>query len=187
MSERVPSMLARLWGLAGGRPEDPSCDWNATFDPVGLILHAPPRRAEYWCTPMNTITFAGTGGDGVHYGLLSIDGAVTDFSPVVMTVPMSDTPNMIVGANLKEFLALGCRFGYFALEQLVYARDATIEELELGRYDPDASAAELALLAKLSREFALVPWQRPRARLDELKVGYLDKLVVQPLVPEHAS
>ena len=116
------STLQQLWDLAGGDPDDTSCDWNGTFDPVGLVLLAPPRNEGYWCTPTNSLTFAITGGDGVHYGLMAINGEFTDLSPVVMTVPMCDTPNKIVGANLKEFLALGCRYGYFALEQLVYRK-----------------------------------------------------------------
>ncbi len=45
------------------------------------------RNFGYWCTPSNSITFATTGGDGVHYGLLDIGSGFNDESPVVMTVP----------------------------------------------------------------------------------------------------
>jgi hypothetical protein len=53
--------VATLFKLAGnqGRPDD----WNDYFDPIGLILQIPPKREDYWCTPLNALTFARTGGD----------------------------------------------------------------------------------------------------------------------------
>lgn len=168
MSIVISSTLQKLWILAGGDSTDAGSDWNETFDPVGLILLAPPRNYGYWCTPLNSLTFATTGGDGVHYGLLSTNGAFTDFAPVVMTVPMCDTPNMIVAANLKEFLALGCRFGYFGLEQLVYDRYATLQELDLTRFDAEAGQRERVLLQRIASAFNLEPWATPERRLEEL-------------------
>ena len=62
--------VATLFKLAGnqGRPDD----WNDHFDPIGLILQIPPKREDYWCTPLNALTFARTGGDGTHYSLASV-------------------------------------------------------------------------------------------------------------------
>lgn len=37
-----------------------------------------------------------------------------------MTVPASGGQSVVVGADLFEFLSLGARRGYFALEQLAY-------------------------------------------------------------------
>ena len=99
--------------MANADPEDPSADGDITFEPAGLLLFAPPRRNCYWCTPVNSITFATTGGDGTHFGWLDIRGLAPDFAPIVMSVPMSDSPNLLVGANMREFLSLGCKFGYF--------------------------------------------------------------------------
>ncbi len=178
MTTQLPSTLLQLWKLTGGDPDDERCDWNSVFDPVGLILRAPPRNESYWCTPTNTLTFAVTGGDGVHYGLLSVNEEFTDFSPIVMTVPMCDTPNIILGANLKEFLALGCRYGYFALEQLVYQREETIRKLESARYDVEAEERELVLLKKIASAFALNPWTNPAQRLIELERTFAPSLLL---------
>lgn len=143
-------------------------------------MRAPPRNEGYWCTPTNSLTFATTGGDGVHYGLLSINSEFTDLSPVVMTVPMCDTPNTIVGANLKEFLALGCRYGYFALEQLVYDKDATLKELELARFDPEYAQHERDLLQRISSTFNLKPWQNPAERLQQLQARFAPEVQLPP-------
>jgi hypothetical protein len=183
----LPKTLLRLWELAGGDPFDSSCDWNRAFDAAGLILLAPPRRFEYWCTPLNSLTFATTGGDGVHYGLLDVNGEFTDFSPVVMTVPMCEAPNTIVGANLKEFLALGCRYGYFSLEQLVYQRAQTLEELSRRRANPVGTPEERSLLDRLSSEFGLQPWLDPEHRLLELHAAFLGSVQQSPLSHDDAA
>ena len=180
MSVCGSTVLEQLWKLAGGDPTDAGSDWNDTFEPVGLILLAPPRSFGYWCTPVNSVTFATTGGDGVHYGLLSTNGDFSDFSPIVMTVPMCDTPNTIVGANLKEFLALGCRYGYFALEQLVYDRRSTLHKLELARLDPEAGQDERVLLQKLVTAFNIKPWATPAQRLDELHSLFASTIQLPP-------
>lgn len=176
MSVIHPSTLLQLWNITGRNLNDEGPDWNSFFDPIGLILLAPPRNYGYWCTPINSLTFAVTGGDGVHYGLLDVNGEFTDFSPVVMTVPTCDTPNTIVGANLREFLSLGCRFGYFALEQLVYQREDTLRELTLGRFDPEQGEDESRLLNNLTKAFNLKPWAAPRHRLEELEAVFGPRL-----------
>jgi hypothetical protein len=108
--------LDLLLRLAGARRDRrASEDWCDYFEPAGLILQIPQRSA-YWCTPLNALTFARTGGDGTHYSLVTAPGTDLAHRPVVMTVPMSDDPNVIVGEDLRDFLALGCRFGYLGLE-----------------------------------------------------------------------
>ena len=173
---RLPATLERLWNLAGGDPRDSEADWNATFDPVGLILLAPPRNFGYWCTPTNSTTFATTGGDGVHFGWVGLPIQDVDFWPIVMTVPMWDSSNLIVGASLREFLALGCRFGYFSLEQLVYDFPNTVAILRSGEFDEEAGGTERALLARLTSEFSLVPWPDPESRLQALQEQFSSAL-----------
>lgn len=85
-------------------------------------------------TPRNSVTFASTGGDGVHYGFLLRGSAIDEGSPVVMTVPMADQPNRVVGRDLRHFLGLGMRSGYFALEQLQYDFEATVAALDRGDF-----------------------------------------------------
>jgi hypothetical protein len=181
MNNKIPPTLLQLWKFAGNDSSASNSDWNLTFDPIGLILLTPPRNYGYWCTPTNSLTFATTGGDGVHYGLLATNGEFTDFSPVVMTVPMCDAPNTIVGANLREFLALGCRFGYFALEQLIYRRKETLLDLKNARFGPEIGIRERGLLVQLASAFEVLPWTNPEQRLSELDVLFTSTLQLSPI------
>src|SRR5262245_8847283 len=57
-------------------------------------------------SPVNATMFAGAGGDGVHFSVLNVASGDSGAAPVVMTVPMAfDSPNHIVGGDLREFLA----------------------------------------------------------------------------------
>jgi len=176
----LPALISDLWQLAGGDPQDPSCDWNTAFDPIGLILFAPPRHGGYSCTPANGVTFATTGGDGVHYSWLVDPEIGLDFAPVVMTVPMCDTPNLVVGANVREFLCLGCRFGFFALEQLIYQRQNTLDELASKSVPRDATAEERQLLRRITDAFNLQPWEAPKERLAALQERFAPLIVLAP-------
>jgi hypothetical protein len=49
----------------------------------GTILYDPGM------TPINSVAFATTCGDDVHFGLLAVEGKCGDSSPIVMTVPMA--------------------------------------------------------------------------------------------------
>src|SRR4051812_10143774 len=69
----------------------------------------------YESTPTNTVTFATTGGDGVHFGLLT-DARLSE-QPIVMTVPMV-SKNIILADTLDEFFGLGFYNGWLPLEQL---------------------------------------------------------------------
>jgi hypothetical protein len=64
---------------------------------------------KYDCTPLNTVLFAFTGSNGVHFSYLEIE---KDISPIIMTVPTNwgNTPyayNVILAHNMDEFLGLG--------------------------------------------------------------------------------
>ena len=163
----------------------------ATLSDVGLILLRPPERA--WCddTPKNGHIFAHTGGDSVHFCLLEVAGGLTEESPVVMVVPCnSDAPRLVVGDTLRDFLSLGCTIGYFFLEQLVYDFDRTLGYLfdydaftrhnyfgaEPPEDDLEDLAARRALLAALSREFALTPWPDARARFAALQTKWAHQM-----------
>jgi hypothetical protein len=122
----------------------------------------------YECTPTNTITFACTGGDGVHFGLLLRDNTP---GPVVMTVPMNfDNANVIVGGDLREFLSLGCCTGFFGLEQLTYDRRDAIEWIAAAE-SPEVDGAD-ELLRRLRASLALRPWASIERRLSELDVDF---------------
>lgn len=121
-----------------------------------------------WCTPRNSLTFASTGGDGTHFSFLLIGGALNDESPIVMTCPASsDRPNMIVGANLRDFLCLGMHCGYFVLEQLLYSR---------GKYDVRESdhitPTYRRVLDFLVERLSLTPWLDVADRLQALEYEF---------------
>ena len=168
--------LDTLFALAGntGSPED----WNAYFDPIGLILQIPPKSEGYWCTPRNSLTFARTGGGGTHYSVMSLGGVARAEKPIIMTVPMSDDPNVVVGENLRDFLALGCRYGYFGLEGLVHQPEETLAALARGEFDSEVGEDDVGLLRHLSDTFGLRPWANPSKRLAELKKKYHPQLEV---------
>ncbi len=140
------------------------------------------RNMGYESTPINSITFAETGGDGVHFSLVQLHDVVSEDSPVVMTVPMQpDKPNIVVGSNLFEFLCLGSQIGYFPLEQLAYDQRTTIRWIRDPRvyfeqeYGTDVS--ELAeLLNLLAVEFNLRSWDSVEQHLNDLQTQYLPLL-----------
>lgn len=145
----------------------------SSFGEIGLYLCPNFDYPPYASTPRNAATFASTGGDGVHFGFLfggEFDGVE---APIVMTVPMNfDLPNVIVGGSLEEFLSLGCRTGYFSLEQIVYDPKNTILELQTGEHYPDMTEEEIKLLTLIFDEFGSKPWQNPEERLEQLRSEY---------------
>jgi hypothetical protein len=167
--------LRALWQLTEIKFDSDAPKWNGYFDPIGLILHGQlenPENYSYWCTPRNSITFGSTGGDGVHYGILDIGSGFTDSSPVVMTVPSCDTPNTIVGASFVDFLALGCRQGYFTLEQLIYQREMQIAALDSQDFSPYSTEDQRNMLESITHRFELLPWEDHTDRLDQLQRQY---------------
>ena len=98
------------------------------YDPglgrVGLLFYGEPKWGGYWCSPVNGVAFATTGGDGVHFSLIAEPGPggaprVTERSPVVMTCPSDGAPsNVAVGDDLRDFLRFGLTRGYFGMQTL---------------------------------------------------------------------
>jgi hypothetical protein len=177
MSSVMPPILKRLWELTGVALDSPAAEWNQFFDPIGLILLGRLHNFEYWCTPSNSITFATTGGDGVHYGLLDIGSGFSDDSPIVMTVPCCDTPNTIVGGSFLDFLRLGCCSGFFTLEQLIYQPNRQLAILDSHHPDPDASEDEIRLLALIRDHFELTPWPTHSDRLQLLAKSFSHHII----------
>ena len=168
--------LEKLWNLTGNNRADYQDSENQYFDPVGLNLLKDPICWEYWCTPTNTISFATTGGDGVHFGFLSDTDTPTDNSPIVMTLPSADTSNIIIGENFKEFLSFGCRLGYFELEQIEYQPEIYIPFLDTHSYPEDMTKNEIDMLKTIEKEFELKPIKNHKSRLNELKLKYISNL-----------
>lgn len=164
-------MLEKIWMLADQLGEKQGIDPIGVFDPCGLILIRPLRNYGYFCTPHNSLSFATTGGDGVHYGFLMINQLDYDFKPIVMTVPMADTHNVIVAENLEEFLGLGYHVGWFTLEQIVNDAEDAISYFA----DPDTEKLpeREKLLVVLRKEINIEHVPLSLERLEELKNKYV--------------
>jgi hypothetical protein len=65
---------------------------------------------------------------------------VTENSPVIVTVPANfgepENANFVVADNLRNFLRFGLHRGYFALEQLAYYRDLTLQAYSSAEWQP---------------------------------------------------
>lgn len=130
-------------------------DDPASFGEADAWTDAPPRKGE---------AFAQDGSE--HEFCLLEDGAV------LLYTPLSDTPYVVVGADLREFLSLllhgnGAHIGGLGYE---YGRDEVVAELA-GDFDPDdeSSEDELMALLRLTEVFGLARWPDVGARLVELE------------------
>lgn len=95
-----------------------------------------------FCTPINCRIFGWTGGNGVHFSLLARGFLITLESPVVMTLPSCSGLSLIVGETLFDFLCLGLRRGYVALEQFGYQPEAALDAYTSSEWQPTADAHE---------------------------------------------
>ena len=160
------------------------------FGSLGLILNSQLKHGGYYCTPTNTLAFASTGGDGVHFSFLVDNGKITDKSPVVITIPTTDHPNYIGGESLFDFLCLGYYRGYFGLgnageERFFEAYSSgkwPLSEVE-GRL-PDWDGAigygvsdyNRKVLEFLIAELGLSPWKGLKQKFERLQKLYYPML-----------
>jgi hypothetical protein len=152
------------------RLRGPDAEW------AGIFVHSKLERWGYEATPLNSVTFGSTGGDGVHFGFLHVDGEKRDDGPIVMTVPMAfERPNIVVAETLSEFVRIGCRSGWFVLEQLAYSPAWTVKHYSAAESSDSPEGVALKALRKRLR----IRWAPlSRERLSELKRKYARKIVV---------
>ena len=134
----------------------------------GLEPVRPMEQYDYFCAPKGSLAFASTGGDGVHFSFL--DGENYSASPIVMTVPMSDTYNTVVAEDLREFFSIGYHVGWFALEQLVYDPEETVEYFS--KPDDDMEEDEIRFLELIRDQLHIEHRHLSLQRLEELKQKY---------------
>jgi hypothetical protein len=175
----VMTLLDRLWGVADDLADSTVSKGDLPFGECGLFLVRPLKRWEYFCTPLNTLTFATTGGDGVHYGLLQLPGFSNDELPVVMTVPMASQYNTLVAESLQEFLGLGYFVGWFSLEQLAY--DASEAVSYFSQSDPDSWPEKEEELALLRNEIGIGYIALSLERIQRLNEKYQSLLLLPDL------
>lgn len=143
----------------------------------GLEPIRPMKNEGYFCTPKNSLTFASTGGDGVHFGMVEGLNLTGVLGPIVMTVPMTDNNNIIVAEDLEEFFSIGYYVGWFGLEQLAYDLEGTIEYF--AKPDDDLSKEELLFLELIRDKLNISYKPLTKTRLYELKENYFDKLIIR--------
>jgi hypothetical protein len=152
---------------------------EGVLDPCGLILEIPPKSAYYWCTPKEALTFACTGGDGVHYSYLSSDSLSPGVLPIVMTLPANDRHNYLVAESIEEFLGLGYHVGWFALESIAYEPDAAVQYFTQPEAEtPALTDGKSALMEFLRAELDIQPVVLSLDRIAELTERYAQYLVV---------
>ena len=161
--------LQSLWNVVDLLGKALGKDPDHVLDPCGLLLQRPLQRSKYASTPRNSLTFARTGGDGVHYSLLEVSGRPSDLQPIVMTVPMAGR-NVVLAETFEEFLCLGYHVGWFSLEQVVY--DLAKAADYFAQPDPEAWQDREELLSILRRELGLRHVRLSTVRLDELEAKY---------------
>jgi hypothetical protein len=148
---------------------------------LGLILDSPLDRSRYdFCTPLNCRTFAHTGGNGVHFSFLMRANRINGRSPVIVTNPSPCNYRQVaVGANLYDFLCLGIRFGYFAMEQFSFGREEALAIYASRTWEPKTEQDyrvgfgvdehQQRLLDLLIERLDLVPWKAPKRRFRQLQ------------------
>jgi len=142
-------------------------DPGEAFTSLGLRLDHPPARFDTFCTPLNSLTFASTAVDGVHFGLLQTGGPS---QPVVMTVPMNDVNNFVIAASLDEFLGLGYYVGWQPLDGIAYHPETV--EAYFAQPDAEQWPEEAELLQKLRDALSLKYWPLVLSRVRELDETY---------------
>lgn len=179
---------AWYWSTAGQEPRQLRC-YNTQ---CGFSIYHPEtlyHGGYEFIAPVNTVCFARTGGDGCHFSFVACSGQYPiEECPVVMTVPAGagggtrGTANVIVGANLWEFLDLGLRTGFFVLEKLPCYRGEFLNEYPDHDPEPVAGDAERTELHALAEAFGLIGWDRESIvpRLAALRKRYFKQLVFPP-------
>jgi len=72
------------------------------------LIFPPDPDYGYEATPRNALTFGAMGVDGVHYAILTTDGAVKDDSPVIQISPIDSDAYAALAESFLGYLAHGC-------------------------------------------------------------------------------
>jgi hypothetical protein len=153
-------------------------EYAMALEEAGLGLIELEAIHLYQATPVNTVTFAHSGVGGTHVGFLATPRTPLDASPVVLTAPLADEPNVVVAGSLHEFLSLGCRQGWSFLDQFAHDLAWAVEWYET------AGAPAYPVLEDLTRQFGLTPWTDVGARIAVLAKEHRERLIVRPPDPE---
>ncbi|MDH5415417.1 MAG: hypothetical protein OEW87_14870 [Flavobacteriaceae bacterium] len=145
----------------------------------GLEPIRPMKQYGYDCTPKNSLTFATTGGNGVHFGLVNELNEKGIKGPIVMTVPMVPNANVIVAEDLDEFFSLGYHVGWFALEQIVYDLADAIDYFS--KPNDSLTEEEIRFLELVKKELSIKHIPLSKERLKELEKQYFSQLDISDM------
>lgn len=146
--------------------------------------------SNYYCTPVDAVRFANTGGDGIHYAFLTDFGSNLnlDECPIICVEPMDPTKTRLVAKNLFDFLSLQLLGAEDLLSNHFTSEEAYIDYLENGREQMEISSyfdyasweANTLAVGELAKErFALEPISSPFSYWAELRAER-ERMIVIP-------
>ncbi|QDV20965.1 hypothetical protein Pan153_56450 [Gimesia panareensis] len=138
---------------------------------IGLYIGHENEPGFYEDSPQEAIAFASTGGDGDHYSLIAIEGAVTERSPVVLTWP-PEGENIVVAPDLETFLRVGLHCGFFVYLEV---RDPEIVGEGDDWFADFLDEEQKEALQRLARELNLTPLPAEAMQFEELNQQYADR------------
>ena len=144
-----------------------------TLMPLGFEVLETLENWEYHCTPVNSVTFGATGGDGVHFNLLTTGGGQ---GAIVMTSPVGEIPNVVVGSSMAEFLRLGYYACFGWLGDLAY--DLSSAALGYHGNEQDLLEGGAELRDRLRDVFGLKPVEDVVKHLTVLQDRHLRDLIL---------
>jgi hypothetical protein len=153
---------------------------------LGLRIAPAVCLSGYYCSPVNAIQFASNGAEAV-FSFMIFAGQVSDATPIVLTcVGPGEQHNFIVGKSLHDFLCLGYHRGFFALEQMGYHLDQTLNRMTSGRWKPKdefdwyngfgVNDEQRPVLHYLRQRMRLAPWRNAGRKFAELQRTFLPHL-----------
>jgi hypothetical protein len=122
---------------------------------TGLYLGIDESDTGYFCTSVDAVSFARTGGDGEHFAFLSDFGTAVSLAeaPVISVMPMESQHTRLVARNLFDFFCL-----HF-YDELLLLGEYSSEEEYLECVQKQAAGAESTEWFDLDR------WRREQAQV----------------------
>ncbi|MGF7036201.1 hypothetical protein J2T17_007253 [Paenibacillus mucilaginosus] len=150
-------------------------------NPIGLGLSMDFEDTEgYFCTPVDSLPFAWTGGDGIHYALLTDFGLIKDLNeaPVICISPMDSERTRLVARNLYDFFSLHFFDELILLSEFpseeVYLECVRIEEtknLNSEYFDHDRFKREkMKVINEVQEQFNFAPIQNPIKYIQDIRL-----------------
>lgn len=170
------TLLNKYWEIVDGLEKEYGKELYKFIDYCGIEPIMPMKNIGYFCTPKNSKTFAATGGDGVHFGIVDLMLSRDNKQPIVMTVPMAEINNVVIAENINEFFSLGINNGWFGLEQIVYDLEETIDYYS--KLDSEITESEKRFLDRLKQKIEVQYIPLSKSRLNQLKELYFERLEI---------